>query len=198
MFFWERKTLPVVTPFYSKKIFKYAHAFIACALLMAFAAAMVFSPPPLVYLLFVPLLTRLAALDFQYHVLANVYVLPLGIVGLVVAMMQGAALASSIGILGGLFIGLLANFLLRVLTGKTGGLGGGDIKFLGAAGAWLGIGLLPVVLWLGLAFILPTLIFRSKGRAEIPFGPALIGAFWLTLLFKNAAAGLILALPLPI
>lgn len=155
------------------------------------------SPYIWLYITLIPLLTRLLCLDVQYHILANIYILPLAIIGLIVAAFtsQMALIASAIGLFTGLLGGLLINASIRILTGKNAGMGGGDIKFLAAAGAWLGAGLLPIILWLALAIMLPFFLFK---KAQLPFGPALIIAFWLVLLYKNTAAGLILALPLPI
>lgn len=199
----EARTLPSVTPKFSPVFFKQLQCGIFVALLSVLLMAWSVGAMPLgalmlLCLCLLPLLTRLIALDFQYHILANIYLIPLGVIGVGYACFLGQphALASAVGVLGGLLGGLLIHGVLGVLSGYKAGLGGGDIKFLAAAGAWLGIGLLPVVLWLALGIMLPLVLWqqRQKHKQELPFGPALIGAFWLTLLFKITATGLILDL----
>lgn len=150
-----------------------------------------------IYGLLVPILWRFIMIDLSYYLLPNIYVILLGFIGLVAAALTPdlSLMASGVGIFSGLFGGLLVNFLIAVLTGHKGGLGGGDIKFLAASGAWVGLGLLPMILWLSFLMMIP--FFFMKKRA-LPFGPALVLAFWITLLFKKSAAGLILSLPLPI
>ncbi len=200
----EAATIPAperATTHITPKTFTTLHLFTAFALLAALILALFSSAitPTMfwLYLALMPVLTRLLCLDVQYHVLANIYILPLAIIGLITAgfTSQTAFIASALGLFSGLLGGLFINATIRILTGKNAGMGGGDIKFLAAAGAWLGVGLLPVVLWLALAVMLPLFFFK---RAQMPFGPALILAFWLTLLYKNTVTGLIMALPLPI
>lgn len=76
----------------------------------------------------------------------------------------------------------------RLLRG-TEGLGLGDAKLLGAAGAWVGLMALPsVLIWAcaaGLAHAY--LLGRAEGglsrQTAIPFGPALAFGFWVTWLY---------------
>jgi leader peptidase (prepilin peptidase)/N-methyltransferase len=73
------------------------------------------------------------------------------------------------------------NYGFRILTGKE-GMGYGDFKLLAALGAWIGLGLLPVViLFSSLLGLLSSLILIRQTRGvPIPFGPYLAMSGWLT------------------
>jgi len=69
-------------------------------------------------------------------------------------------------------------------TGQD-GLGLGDAKLLGAAGAWLGLHDLPVLVG---AAALSALVFALiTGRFKIAFGPWLAGAFWVIWVVRISA-----------
>jgi leader peptidase (prepilin peptidase)/N-methyltransferase len=69
------------------------------------------------------------------------------------------------------------------------GLGGGDAKLFGAAGAWLGTAVLPQVILLGAlaALIAATGASlagtRLRAHSALPFGPFLALATWVIWLF---------------
>ncbi|MCG8441017.1 MAG: A24 family peptidase, partial [Caulobacterales bacterium] len=83
----------------------------------------------------------------------------------------------------GVLAGLAA--LYRRVRGFD-GLGLGDAKLLGAAGAWVGpLGLPSVLVWASAAGLLAAgglaLAKRDVGwRTALPFGPALALGFWIT------------------
>jgi leader peptidase (prepilin peptidase)/N-methyltransferase len=112
---------------------------------------------------------------------------------LVVGLMQAYVLAPSLTPYAvGVAAGFLSLFLLglgyEALRGRQ-GLGMGDAKFLGAAGAWVGwLGLPPILLVASLAGLGGFLVKAiAKGRhnssAEIAFGPYLCFGLWLTWLY---------------
>ncbi|MGL5010781.1 MAG: prepilin peptidase [Paracoccaceae bacterium] len=92
-------------------------------------------------------------------------------------------------------IGAVAGFAVFAAIGawyhrRTGmeGLGLGDAKLFGAAGAWLGWQALPLVLLIatlgGLAYAL--LKGARDRRAALAFGPWLALGFWVVWLWENA------------
>lgn len=101
--------------------------------------------------------------------------------GAVVPALIGAAMAGAVA------WGLKAGF--QAATGRD-GLGWGDVKFLAVAGLLLHPWQWPVYLVMaGLAGALLGVLWRASGRgAEFPFGPALIGALLVVLLFPETAA----------
>ena len=123
-------------------------------------------------------LLALAWLDARHLWLPDTLTLPLLAAGLaVVAWFDPAALpahAAGAALGWGGLAALAA--LYRAARGRD-GLGGGDAKLLGAAGAWLGIAALPLVLLLaavaGLGYAL------ASGRRRLAFGPFLAASFWL-------------------
>jgi leader peptidase (prepilin peptidase)/N-methyltransferase len=135
-------------------------------------------------------LLALAWIDSEAMLLPDVLTLPLLLGGLLAnwwldpTSLTDCALGAGLG--WGLFAGVAA--LYRRLRGRE-GLGEGDAKLLGAAGAWVGWQGLPWVMLLGAASaILATLLRRAwrsprapiDGAAQrIPFGPWLALALWL-------------------
>ena len=69
--------------------------------------------------------------------------------------------------------------LFKLITGKE-GMGYGDFKLLAALGAWLGVGTLPVIVFVAaLVGLVAALVMRATKRQPIAFGPALAIAGWL-------------------
>lgn len=94
---------------------------------------------------------------------------------------------SVIGAMAG-YLSLWSVFVLfKLVTGKE-GMGHGDFKLLAALGAWLGWKPLFIVILtssvvgaiIGIGMIL---LKRSERGTQIPFGPYLAGAGWMTLLW---------------
>ena len=85
------------------------------------------------------------------------------------------------------FLSLLLLFLHLITSGR--GMGLGDVKLAVALGLWLGLE--KGIIWLILAFIIGgivasilLLLKKAKLKTKIAFGPFLIIAFWLILLWK--------------
>ncbi|HBH26489.1 MAG TPA: prepilin peptidase [Rhodospirillaceae bacterium] len=127
-----------------------------------------------------PLLAALLLVDLRAYLLPDILVMPIGLMGLwlnpglehIAAAALYAALPWAVGWA-----------MSRVL--KKDALGLGDVKFCAAAGAWLGLGPLP---WFfvvaGVAGIALGATWRWAGRgAAFPFGPALIAALAVLLLW---------------
>ncbi|EGY51718.1 prepilin peptidase [Neisseria shayeganii] len=69
--------------------------------------------------------------------------------------------------------------LFKLLTGKD-GMGYGDFKLLAALGAWLGVGSLPVIVFMAaLVGLVAALVMKAAKGQPIAFGPALAIAGWI-------------------
>lgn len=69
----------------------------------------------------------------------------------------------------------------KLLTGKI-GMGNGDFKLLAALGAWLGVGILPVLVFMAaLVGLVGALIARVGKGQYFAFGPSLAVAGWIIL-----------------
>ena len=126
-------------------------------------------------------LIGISVVDVRTQRIPDLLSLPLTAAGLLVAAWRSSLPFHSH------LVGLAAGYLLlacigRVYFARRGeeGLGLGDAKLFGAAGAWLGWTHLPFVLLaascLGLLFAVFT---RKAMRARIAFGPFLAAGFWL-------------------
>jgi leader peptidase (prepilin peptidase)/N-methyltransferase len=139
-------------------------------------------------------LIALTLIDLDHKLLPDSLTLPLMWLGLLLALVDvdGAPVftdlrSSVIGAAAG-YLSLWSVYqLFKLVTGKE-GMGYGDFKLLAALGAWLGWQQLPLVIVLsaavgsivGIALILTG---QRSRQAEIPFGPYLAGAGWLTMLY---------------
>lgn len=140
---------------------------LACALPLALGAVLV----------------AIAVVDLRSHRIPDALSFPLAAGGLAVASMVSRQpfFDHVIGMIGGYAI--LA-FFGEVYFRRRGveGLGLGDAKLFGAAGAWLGWTSLPSVLLIasvtGLAFAVLTQAWRTNS-GRVAFGPHLALAFWL-------------------
>lgn len=83
------------------------------------------------------------------------------------------------------FLGWLLQFSFWKLTGKE-GLGWGDIKFFVVAGIWMGWFLMPI--YLIIACVIGGgvgLVYKAMHKQVLfPFGPALIIALYITMIFR--------------
>ena len=135
-------------------------------------------------------LLKLSLVDLRERRLPDWLTLPLAAAGLGLAAWRtgGVPLPELFGAGGGYLLFWVlgeAHYRLR----GTEGLGLGDAKLLGAAGAWLGWRDLPLVI---LIAALGALVAAAAGRLrrqEIPFGPWLAAAFmalWFARLFLGS------------
>ena len=130
-----------------------------------------------------------SGIDIGHKLLPDSITLPLLWLGLLLALfgvfveLEDAVIGAMAG-----YLSLWSIFMLfKLVTGKE-GMGHGDFKLLAAFGAWLGWKpLLIVVLTSSLVGavvgITMILLKRSDRGTQIPFGPYLAAAGWLTLLW---------------
>lgn len=131
-------------------------------------------------------LLTLGWIDVRHWLLPDALTLPLLVVGLAVTAaidpedLADRAAAAAFGYLALRGVG----WLYQRLRGRE-GLGQGDAKLLGAAGAWLGTAALPqliLVAALAALFAAATLALagtRLRAHSALPFGPFLALATWL-------------------
>jgi leader peptidase (prepilin peptidase) / N-methyltransferase len=137
------------------------------------------------------LMLGIAAMDASRFVVPNVLsagAFALGVIHAAVASpdsgLDGALMAlSRAAFAAGLF--LLMRIAYRRVRGRD-GLGFGDVKLAGAAGAWLSLPMLPISIEIAAVTALAAYVFRQRKRARvlratgrIPFGAFFAPAIWL-------------------
>ena len=140
-------------------------------------------------LLFTWSLVALAAIDLDHRLLPDNITLPLLWVGLLLSI-DGVFVPPTTAILGaaaGYGVLWLVYHLFRLATGKE-GMGYGDFKLLATLGAWVGWQGLPLVILLSsvVGSVVGVVLIATLGRGrdyQIPFGPYLAAAGWITLLW---------------
>jgi leader peptidase (prepilin peptidase)/N-methyltransferase len=170
--------------------FRYPSIELLTGLLFVFCGWQWGATPMLVAaLILVSFLLCLTFIDLDTQLLPDNLTLPLLWLGLIASViLTPNSLADKV--LGAVF-GYLSlwsvNYGFRILTGKE-GMGYGDFKLLAALGAWIGLGLLPVViLFSSLLGLLSSLILIRQTRGEpIPFGPYLAMSGWLTFCYGES------------
>lgn len=139
-------------------------------------------------------LLALAVIDWRHFLLPDSLVLPLVPAGLAVAAwLAPSALADHlIGAVAGLAVLSAVAWTYRHLRGRE-GMGFGDAKLLGAAGAWVGWQGLPSVLLLGALLALAVTLLTHAGRrplgatTRVSFGSFLCLGLWLVWLYGPLA-----------
>ena len=156
--------------------------------------------------------TALAAMVFSAYLIAMVFIdadtqllpdqltLPLmwsGIVFHLAAYLLQAdwGITTLVDSLLGAIVGYLSLWsifqLFKLVTGKE-GMGYGDFKLLAALGAWLGIGVLPIIIIMSaLVGLIFAIIMKVAKNQPMPFGPYLAISGWLVLIFNQPIAQLI-------
>jgi leader peptidase (prepilin peptidase)/N-methyltransferase len=135
-------------------------------------------------------LLALAVIDLRHFLLPDVLTLPLTAVGIAIAWLDGPAALrdAAIGALAGFAVFAAVAMLYRRLRGRE-GLGLGDAKLLGAAGAWASwLGLPSIVLLASLIALAMTLgraalAGRLDTAAPVPYGAYLAFATWIVVLY---------------
>lgn len=144
-------------------------------------------------LLFTAMLVALTFIDADTQYLPDQLTLPLMWIGLLFNL-NGAFVPLYSAVLGA-FWGYMALWLLcyiyKLLTGKI-GMGGGDFKLLAALGAWLGVGILPVLVFMSafIGIIMAVIMKVAKGQ-QFAFGPSLAIAGWIIFIANNEVMALV-------
>lgn len=132
-------------------------------------------------LIFTAMLVALAFIDADTQYLPDQLTLPLIWLGLIFNINGSfVPLASAVwgAVCGYMSLWLLC-YIYKILTGKT-GMGGGDFKLLAALGAWLGVGILPVLVFMAaLIGIIAAVVMKIAKGQEFAFGPSLAVAGWV-------------------
>ncbi|UOO83187.1 A24 family peptidase [Uruburuella testudinis] len=139
------------------------------------------------------MLVALAFIDADTQYLPDQITLPLLWLGLLFNWNGGmVSLQSAVaGAVAGYLSLWLLCWLYKLATGKI-GMGGGDFKLLAALGAWLGIGALPVVVFLAaLIGIFAAAAMRVGKGQQFAFGPSLAVAGWLVFAANQQVAAAI-------
>ncbi len=126
----------------------------------------------LIYTVVCSALVIITAIDYEHKIIPDIITLP----GIVLGLGAGSYMVGPVNSVLGFLVGGGLFYLLAVLS--RGGMGGGDIKFIAAAGALLGWQkvLLVIILGatLGSVIGLILMIAQKKDRkSQIPFGPFL-------------------------
>jgi len=142
-------------------------------------------------------LLTLGWIDWRWMLLPDVLTLPLLLAGLLLTWwlepwsLGGHAAGAACGYLA--LRGVA--WCYRAVRGRE-GIGAGDAKLLAAAGAWLGLAALPVVvllaalLGLATAGVLALTGRRLHASTALPFGPCLAAATWLVWLYGAGMANI--------
>ena len=157
----------------------------------------------LIRVLLILILAYLAYIDLRTFRLPDVITLPLLFAGLVLnafPSLQFVTLqASVVGAILGYSSLWLLNRLYRYIKMQD-GIGMGDAKLLAALGAWLGWGALPSILFIAsfsgiLGGLLWLRLNKQNHRGAFPFGPFLIFAGIIELLWPQLLQNLLLSNP---
>ena len=137
-----------------------------------------------VYTVVAPLLVIITAVDIEHQIIPDIITLPSIALGLIAGIYTIGFVDSILGLLigGGLF------YLLAVLS--NGGMGGGDIKYIAAAGALLGWQKVLLVIFIGaflgsIVGLFQIAVHKKSRKSMIPFGPFLATGTLITLFYGN-------------
>ena len=138
----------------------------------------------LVYFVLAPTLVIITVVDIKHQIIPDVITLP----GLALGLAAGSYSIGYANSFMGFLLGCGLFYLLAVLS--NGGMGGGDIKYIAAAGAFVGWQKVLLIIFIGA--VLGTFVglfqigFQKKTRKNIiPFGPLLSVATLITLFYGN-------------
>jgi leader peptidase (prepilin peptidase)/N-methyltransferase len=142
--------------------------------------------------LFTWILLALSWFDYERGRLPDALTMPLGVAGLGVASLTGSTFSDHLfGIALGLALPAGIALAYKQWRGRE-GLGGGDVKMLGAIGAWVGWQGLPVVLLLASVGSLAFCLTRGTVATShsVRFGPFIAAAAWTIWVWRPLGAAL--------
>ncbi len=144
------------------------------------------------------IMVAIIAIDFEFQIIPNRLNLSLFILGLIMLLIEACYSGEFVyylkdtgkyALISALTFGI-GSFLLRAIfmkIMKREPMGLGDVKFFFVAGLWIGNLSSPMFLLIsGLSGIFISLFWKKiTGREEFPFGPSLILAFLICLIFDG-------------
>lgn len=144
-------------------------------------------------LIYLWLLIALTGIDFDTQLLPDRLVFPLGMIGLAINT-QDIFTSLSSAVWGGLlgFLSFWSVAKLYALLTKKDGMGAGDFKLLGAISAWLGVGMLPLVVLVSavLGSVVGVVLMKMRGESRaFAFGPYIAIAGIIALLWGQDIMG---------
>ena len=138
----------------------------------------------LVYFVLAPTLVIITVVDIKHQIIPDIITLP----GLALGLAAGSYSIGYANSFMGFLLGCGLFYLLAILS--NGGMGGGDIKYIAAAGAFVGWQKVLLIIFIGA--VLGTFVglfqigFQKKTRKNIiPFGSLLSVATLITLFYGN-------------
>jgi len=129
-------------------------------------------------------------IDLDHYIIPNKVLLPMAVAGLAAAAMQGTLKDSLTAALAG-FAGFYVIAVLGTLLMKKDAMGGGDVKFAGVIGLYLGLDLMLagmfMAFFIGVAVTLPMLAMKKRTTADpVPFGPMMAAGAAISLFHGHA------------
>ena len=139
----------------------------------------------MVYAAVAPALVIITAIDIEHQIIPDVITLP----GIALGLAVGTYTIVYADSLLGFFVGGGLFYLLAVLS--NGGMGGGDIKYISAAGALLGWQKVLLVIFIGALLgsvvgVFQIAVQKKTRKSLIPFGPFLATSTLITLFYGNS------------
>jgi leader peptidase (prepilin peptidase)/N-methyltransferase len=155
------------------------------------------------FALLCPLCAALAWIDLRHGIIPDWLNLTIACLGLSKAFVAGGSMAGLEAASEGAAIGAIFWLLRRLYFSlrKIQGLGLGDVKFLAAAGIWIGVTGLPILLLaaalvaLACAGIMQLAGRRLTPQTSLPFGPFLAIGLLLALGLRSQNPGLLTSNP---
>ena len=138
----------------------------------------------LIYTVVAPTLVIITVIDIEHQIIPDVITLP----GIVLGLAAGSYTIGYTHSFSGFLLGGGLFYLLAVLS--NGGMGGGDIKYIAAAGALVGWQKVLLIIFIG-AFLgsfvglLQIAVQKKPRKSLVPFGPFLAAATLITLFYGN-------------
>jgi len=138
----------------------------------------------LIYTIVAPTLVIITAIDIKHQIIPDAITLP----GIFLGLLAGSYSIGYIDSILGCFLGGALFYLLAVLS--NGGMGGGDIKYIAAAGALVGWKKVLLIIFIGaflgsVVSIFQIVVQKKSKKSLIPFGPFLSVATLVTLFYGN-------------